>query len=282
MAEPMPASSTGALMSMIAKIGEKDFFDHVIEVLCAYAHCECGEVMRYSRTEGARSMAQKLDFTGRVAGPEAYFDHFYAEDPLYLAFRDDAPPGFYLTAELAKAYPNSRYYSDFLPKTNLGQEISFLMPEQDGWAVVVWVGRYAGSAPFAPVEMDALEVLEPLLRSCVQRHVAMAGYDASTDAAQAQFQKKLDAAFEQFASTRLTERERQVLRYTLFGYSAALTGERLGISEGTVKNHRKAIHRKLEISSRAELFSLFLQCLPYAGGDSGPDPLARVEQGGRR
>jgi hypothetical protein len=40
-----------------------------------------------------------------------------------------------------------------------------------------------------------------------------------------------------------------------------------------VKNHRKAIHRKLDVGSQAELFALFLQCIPYAQPGNTVDPL---------
>jgi hypothetical protein len=59
----------------------------------------------------------------------------------------------------------------------------------------------------------------------------------------------------------------------LSGYSSALTGQRLATSEGTIKIHRKNIHRKLDIGSQAELFSLFIQCIPFATPDAPRDPL---------
>jgi DNA-binding CsgD family transcriptional regulator len=72
----------------------------------------------------------------------------------------------------------------------------------------------------------------------------------------------------------LTERERQILFHMLGGYSSALTASRLGVAEGTVKNHRKAVHRKLDVGSQAELFSLFINCIPYASADGDIDPLS--------
>jgi DNA-binding CsgD family transcriptional regulator len=80
-----------------------------------------------------------------------------------------------------------------------------------------------------------------------------------------------------FARTLLTERERQILFHMLGGYSAALTAARLGVAEGTVKNHRKAVHRKLDVGSQAELFSLFINCIPYAAAEGETDPLATYQ-----
>jgi len=44
-----------------------------------------------------------------------------------------------------------------------------------------------------------------------------------------------------------------------------------------VRNHRKAIHKKLDIGSQAELFTLFLSCIPFADADRPTDPLIAYE-----
>ncbi len=59
-----------------------------------------------------------------------------------------------------------------------------------------------------------------------------------------------------FKTYGLSERESEVLRNILKGYSNKQLRERLFISENTVKTHLKAIYQKLGISSREELFNL--------------------------
>ncbi|MCA8960182.1 MAG: response regulator [Planctomycetes bacterium] len=56
----------------------------------------------------------------------------------------------------------------------------------------------------------------------------------------------------------LSTRELQVLDSILAGRSIAETSKQLFISPHTVKNHLKAIHRKLDVSTRVELLSLFV------------------------
>jgi DNA-binding CsgD family transcriptional regulator len=85
--------------------------------------------------------------------------------------------------------------------------------------------------------------------------------------------RKVQSTIENFASSLLTKREREVLFYMISGYSSALTAQRLHTSEGTIKIHRKSIHRKLDIGSQAELFSLFINCIPFAAPDGATDPL---------
>jgi DNA-binding NarL/FixJ family response regulator len=50
----------------------------------------------------------------------------------------------------------------------------------------------------------------------------------------------------------LTQRERDVLEWLALGLSNRAIGERLGISEHTVKFHVTSIYGKLDASSRAE------------------------------
>ena len=60
---------------------------------------------------------------------------------------------------------------------------------------------------------------------------------------------------------RLTPREAEIVALTLRGCPVADIAARLGISRGTVKNHRLAIYRKLDITTERELFGAFLAAL---------------------
>ena len=60
--------------------------------------------------------------------------------------------------------------------------------------------------------------------------------------------------------------------------NAANTLVQLKTSDGTVKIHRKNIYRKLDIGSQAELFSLFINCIPFAEPDETSDPLQFYQQ----
>lgn len=69
-----------------------------------------------------------------------------------------------------------------------------------------------------------------------------------------QFSEVLDQLF----ADRLTGREISICSLALRGFPTALIAERLGIAVGTVKNHRKSIYRKLDITTERELFLLLL------------------------
>jgi DNA-binding CsgD family transcriptional regulator len=65
----------------------------------------------------------------------------------------------------------------------------------------------------------------------------------------------------------LSPREQDVVRLTLQGYPVIEIARRLGLSRGTVKNHRLAIYRKLDITTERELFGEYMRA--FAAGADG-------------
>ena len=54
-------------------------------------------------------------------------------------------------------------------------------------------------------------------------------------------------------------RERELVQLILAGHPTATIAERLGIAVGTVKNHRRRIYEKLDITTERELFLQFFE-----------------------
>ncbi|WP_232050876.1 helix-turn-helix transcriptional regulator [Arabiibacter massiliensis] len=65
----------------------------------------------------------------------------------------------------------------------------------------------------------------------------------------------------------LTAREAEILVMLGRGHTSGYVAEELTVAESTVRSHRKNIYRKLDVSSREELFKL----LDGAGGDEAPE-----------
>jgi DNA-binding CsgD family transcriptional regulator len=80
-------------------------------------------------------------------------------------------------------------------------------------------------------------------------------------ASQASLNQQIEAAFMNFGSPLLTVRERENAHLILRGHSVKSTARVLNISPETVRMHRKNLYTKLEISSQAELFALFIDWL---------------------
>jgi DNA-binding CsgD family transcriptional regulator len=63
----------------------------------------------------------------------------------------------------------------------------------------------------------------------------------------------------------LTPRERQVVDLILAGHATVDIARRLGLSRGTVKNHRCRIYYKLDITTERELFLMYVESLSEPG-----------------
>lgn len=59
----------------------------------------------------------------------------------------------------------------------------------------------------------------------------------------------------------LTPREREIVELILKGYPTSLIAEQLRVSRGTVKNHRRRIYEKLDITSERELFLMLIDAV---------------------
>ncbi|HKJ75273.1 MAG TPA: LuxR C-terminal-related transcriptional regulator [Alphaproteobacteria bacterium] len=76
---------------------------------------------------------------------------------------------------------------------------------------------------------------------------------------QPDMQLDFDDAVERFgASHELTPREQQIVALAFRGYPNELIAEKLGLSVGTVRNHRHRLYYKLDITTERELFHTFI------------------------
>src|SRR5262249_2626755 len=110
----------------------------------------------------------------------------------------------------------------------------------------------------APLEPDF--PLAPAGRICVIERIGLAPAPLSPRAVIAQF------------GAGLTPREREIVVLVLEGHPSATIAKRLGIGRGTVKNHRRRLYDKLDITTERELFLRYLEWL--AQSDQAASPAA--------
>lgn len=75
-----------------------------------------------------------------------------------------------------------------------------------------------------------------------------------------------DLALPAQMAVRLTEREQQVALKMLRGHPAIEIARKLGLSQGTVKNYRHSIYRKLDITTERELFGEYIAAIRGSDG----------------
>ena len=205
------------------------------------------------------------DGLGGLSSPEVmqnYLDGTYLLDPAYTACVQQVPSGFYRMSELAPdAFFEGEYFNSpfvhpciSMDSGSLAEEALFFARLPSGFYATHSIMRSHGRGPYTVREVAALRALAPAVVAAMRRHwcnLTVAHAEGPADA--------IEPILDRFLPGLLSPRERSVVELVLRGHSSASIGVRLGISEGTVKNHRKHIHAKLGISGQAELFALFIQ-----------------------
>ncbi len=194
----------------------------------------------------------------------------YLLDPFYQACGERIEPGLYRLREIAPdRFYHAEYYRSYYRRTGLSEEIGFIIALPDDVMLVISLMRAGNSACFSDRDMNKLRRAEPILHAAAAQHWNSLGKERGdeikADSAVASFDMHVVSAFENFGSTILTRREREVVGMVLRGHSSESIGRHFGISTGTVKIHRKNIYAKLDISSQSELFSQFISYLSGKG-----------------
>jgi DNA-binding CsgD family transcriptional regulator len=212
-------------------------------------------------------------------GPVRYVDSPYLLDPVYDRFLRDAAPVCCRLQDIAPdGFEDSEYYLKYYKHIDVTDEYCFNVPVDAAsmfHVTLLLTGRKHG---YDKQTLCILESLSPVVGAVLSRYSVLRATDlAPTDAAADAFHARLGTVFETFGCRVLTAREKQIVDLTLKGYSDKLTARELGITPATVRNHKKNIFGKLEISSQGQLFALFLEVLQTPTfGDVTGDPLAAV------
>ena len=190
-------------------------------------------------------------------------------DPFYRTAQVDERFGVFRLRDLAPSgFKESEYFRTWYHECGFQDECGLLI-ELDSGSLNLALGMTGSSRRFSKRQVDRLEAVFPAVEALVRRH-----WNTLTPAGEsADLRTRLQEALGAFGSSILTRREQQVIELVLLGNSTRLVADKLGISAETVKLHRKHAYAKLDISSQAELFYLFVDALASHTGDSGADPL---------
>jgi DNA-binding CsgD family transcriptional regulator len=218
-----------------------------------------------------------------VARPPMLFETFSpAESYVFVTLYQDGPylldpfhhtaiegrEGFWRMRELAPdRFYTSEYYRSYYTQTGLADEVGFFVQLHEHTSVVLSLMRLAASGPFGTAEVRTLRDLAPIVVCLCARHwrdLPLRQAARNPSAVPVLPGSEFDRA-RLWTSQSLTPRKGEIVNLVLQGHSSESIGRTLDISVGTVKVHRRNIHRKLGIHSQAGLFARFIELLNEGG-----------------
>ena len=260
---------SGHLAKLIPATGSAEFPGMLVAMLRELVPVDDASVILYPERELPVVEYFEVHEDGGKSTLDVFVKGPFLLDPYYLAATADERTGVFRLRDLSPTgFKDSEYYKAWYRNCGYQDECGFVIPTSGEGFVNIALGKTATRATFTKRELKILADIYPAVEALCQQHWSERGSDDSGVNLRAQ----LHSALESFGSSLLTERETQVINLVLHGHSTKTVADKLSISMETVKLHRKHAYAKLEVSSQAELFYLFLDSLmsarDYEGGDT--------------
>ncbi len=267
------------LASLIPAIGQEEFPARLIKMFKRLVPIGDATIIVYPGTDLPVIEYFEVPTSGGRSTLDIFLKGAFLLDPYYLAATRDQKFGVFRMRELSpEGFKDSEYYKTWYRDCGYQDECGYLIPISGEGFINIALGRTEARSRFTKRQLDTLDAIRPTIDVLCQLHWAESGVAAN----ESNLRDKMYAALQAFGKSVLTEREAQVINLVLHGHSTKTVAEKLSISMETVKLHRKHAYAKLEISSQAELFYLFLDSLMSANDYEGGDTLIAYSQPPKR
>ena len=247
-------------------VGEPAFYGELLRAFGRRLGADLSMVMRYSR----RNAPEYLIHDGLQSDHiELYLRGLYRLDPIYRLCRQRKVRGIKDLATLSTQEDRSGdYFHVFLQLTGMVDDLVMLLPVDEDTSIGI---LYERRTAFSKREIAGMQRMFPLVDSLHRLHRKLAPRKPEVAAPEPGLQPiDHDAALSSFLRHELTPRERDILRLVLIGYPNLKIAERLRLSVNTVKNHKKRMYLKLDITTERELFLAFVNFLLTGRTGQGP------------
>lgn len=247
------------LADVAAEVGQSGFHRKLRDAIAAHVKADLSMVMRYS-VEGAPEYLTNDGLNPEHMG--LYLNGLYRVDPVYRVCRDGVSSGVLDLHEIsAPIDEEGNYFDIFLRMTGMTDDMTILLPLPDAAATLGLV--FERKARFRKPELAEMKSVYPLIDSLHRLHLKF----SSDTGAGKEFRRapppglpplSYGTALDSFLRGKLTPRERDIMRLILLGYPNAKTAELLELTVHTIKNHKKRMYKKLDITTERELFLNFI------------------------
>jgi DNA-binding CsgD family transcriptional regulator len=254
----------GRLAEVADRTGKPEFYPALLSALATHLKADLPMMMRYS----AENAPEYVIHDGlHPEHMELYRRGLYRVDPIYRLCRNERGQGVKDVTEISTAEELAGdYFKIFLRLTGMADDLAILFPVEDRASIGLVFER---RTRFLRNEIAEMRALFPLMDSLHRLHQTLSRPTGRTRRKDPglppiDYRKAVDA----YLRAELTPRERDIVGLVLLGYPTAKIAGRLKLSVNTIKNHKKRMYNKLDITTERELFLGFVN---FLFEDSGTD-----------
>jgi DNA-binding CsgD family transcriptional regulator len=249
------------LLARIAEVadqtGKPAFYPALLAALALHLKADLPMMMRYS----AENAPEYIIHAGLEPEHMALYRRgLYRVDPIYRLCRGATGQGVKDLTEISTPDElKGDYFKIFLRLTGMADDLAILFPVEDRAAIGLVFER---RTRFRREEIAEMRVLFPLLDSLHRLHQTLSrpsGRSTRKDPGLPPIDYR--KAVDEYLRDELTPRERDIVGLILLGYPTAEIASRLKLSVNTIKNHKKRMYAKLDITTERELFLGFVNFL---------------------
>jgi len=269
---PSIANLSSALAPVIAALHSADFPEQLAVFVRELVGADDATLLHY-RGGSLPTIAYSTPPSDRIAATlDTYLTGPFLLDPFYRAAAYDRRYGVFQMKHLAPVgFKESEYYRTWYRSCGFLDECGLLIKLDNGFLNLALGGTGVRTTRFSKAQVELLDHIFPLIEGLARHHWQETANDSRSPTST--LREQLHTSLAAFGSSLLTRRERQVTELVLLGNSTRIIAEKLGISSETVKLHRKHAYAKLDVSSQAELFFLFMEALAHSPDSGDVDPL---------
>lgn len=254
-------------------VAQPSFYSTLLGAIATHLHADLSMMMKYSKRNAPEYLIHRDLLSEHM---EIYLRGLYRVDPIYRLCRKETGQGVMDLTEISTPEELSGdYFNIFLRLTGMSDDLAILFPIKDEESIGL---VYERRKPFLKREIAEMRELFPMLNGLHrlhQQHLRTGPRErinGPNGAFPTQSERGLPpvdykVAVAGFLRNELTPRERDIVGLVLLGYPTAKIAERLRLSVHTVKNHKKRMYSKLDITTERELFMNFVNFLFTEGQD---------------
>lgn len=215
-----------------------------------------------------------------------YKNGFYLTDPFYLAIERSIENQAISLKDVVDQddFQTSDFFVRHYVDTDLVDEMCYCMSDGQDGHILLSFARSRDAGRYSDEELELAKAIAPIVFGTLSsswRHFADPKLFVPPSPEEVKLHDDLKRARDNFGRSLLTDREFEVVQMMLRGYPIDVIAKRLKMAEGTAKVHRRNIYAKLDISSMAELFSLFIDVVGEVNVGLDADPLLQYGQAPR-